>query len=63
MAAVYAPLDALDEAEQAVRAIYHGQGWRARTAERYVQLPSWLACVADGPGGRASTPTSNAWAG
>ena len=28
MAAVYAPLDALDEAEQAVRAIYHGQGWR-----------------------------------
>ena len=28
LAAVYAPLDALDEAEQAVRAIYHGQGWR-----------------------------------
>ena len=26
--AVYAPLDALDEAEQGVRAIYHGQGWR-----------------------------------
>ena len=44
MAAVYAPLDALDEAEQAVRAIYHGQGWRVN-AERYVQLPSWLACL------------------
>ena len=42
--AVYAPLDALDEAEQAVRAIYHGQGWRVN-AERYVQLPSWLACL------------------
>ncbi len=44
MAAVYAPLDALDEAEQAVRAIYHGQGWRVG-AERYMQLPSWLACL------------------
>ena len=44
MAAVYAPLDALDEAEQAVRAIYHGQGWRVN-AERYMQLPSWLACL------------------
>ena len=44
MAAVYAPLDALDEAEQAVRAIYHGQGWRI-AAERYMQLPSWLACL------------------
>ncbi len=44
LAAVYAPLDALDEAEQAVRAIYHRQGWRV-TAERYVQLPSWLACL------------------
>ena len=43
-AAVYAPLDALDEAEQAVRAIYHGQGWRVN-AERYMQLPSWLACL------------------
>ena len=42
MAAVYAPLDGLDEAEQAVRAIYHGQGWRVG-AERYMQLPSWLA--------------------
>ena len=42
--AVYAPLDALDEAEQAVRAIYHGQGWRVN-AERYMQLPSWLACL------------------
>ena len=44
MVAVYAPLDVLDEAEQAVRAIYHGQGWRV-AAERYVQLPSWLACL------------------
>ena len=44
MAAVYAPLDALDEAEQAVRAIYHGQGWRVN-AERFVQLPSWLSCL------------------
>ena len=44
MACVYAPLDALDEAEQAVRAIYHGQGWRVN-AERYMQLPSWLACL------------------
>ncbi|MDE0705849.1 MAG: DUF5934 domain-containing protein, partial [Rhodospirillaceae bacterium] len=44
MAAVYAPLDVLDEAEQAVRAIYHGQGWRV-SAERYMQLPSWLACL------------------
>ena len=44
MAAVYAPMDALDEAEQAVRAIYHGQGWRVG-AERYMQLPSWLACL------------------
>ena len=41
-AAVYAPLAAIDEAEQAVRAIYHGQGWRV-AAERYVQLPAWLA--------------------
>ena len=44
MACVYAPLNALDEAEQAVRAIYHGQGWRVN-AERYMQLPSWLACL------------------
>ena len=44
LVAVYAPLEALDEAEQAVRAIYHGQGWRIRP-ERYVQLPSWLACL------------------
>ena len=48
--AVYAPLDALDEAEQAVRAIYHGQGWRVN-AERYVQLPSWLACLPMVPAG------------
>ena len=41
---VYAPLDALDEAVQAVRAIYHGQGWCVN-AERCVQLPSWLACL------------------
>ena len=44
MVAVHSRLDGLDEAEQAVRAIYHGQGWRV-TAERYVQLPSWLACL------------------
>ena len=50
MAAVYAPLDAIDEAEQAVRAIYHGQGWRVN-AERYVQLPSWLACLPMVPAG------------
>ncbi len=50
MAAVYAPLDALDEAEQAVRAIYHGQGWRV-AAERYMQLPSWLACLPMGSAG------------
>ena len=50
MAAVYAPPDAIDEAEQAVRAIYHGQGWRVN-AERYVQLPSWLACLPMVPAG------------
>ena len=49
-AAVYAPLDAIDEAEQAVRAIYHGQGWRVN-AERYVQLPAWLACLPMAAGG------------
>ena len=49
-AAVYAPADAIDEAEQAVRAIYHGQGWRV-AAERYVQLPSWLACLPMLPAG------------
>ncbi len=49
-AAVYAPPDAIDEAEQAVRAIYHGQGWRV-TAERYVHLPSWLACLPMVPAG------------
>jgi len=43
-AAVYAPCEVIDEAEQAVRAIYHGQGWRL-AAERYVQLPSWLASL------------------
>ena len=42
--AVYAPLDAIDAAEQAVRAIYHGQGWRI-AAERYAHLPGWLACL------------------
>ena len=42
--AVYAPLDAIDEAEQAVRAIYHGQGWRLG-AERYAHLPGWLSCL------------------
>ena len=50
MAAVYAPLDAIDEAEQAVRAIYHGQGWRVG-AERYMQLPSWLSCLPMVPAG------------
>ena len=49
-ASVYAPLDAIDEAEQAVRAIYHGQGWRM-AAERYVQLPSWLAGLPMVPAG------------
>ena len=44
MTAVYAPLDSIDEAEQAVRAIYHGQGWRLG-AERYAHLPCWLACL------------------
>ncbi len=44
MIAVYAPLDAIDEAEQAVRAIYHGQGWRLG-AERYAHLPAWLSCL------------------
>jgi len=48
--AVYAPLDAMDEAEQAVRAIYHGQGWRM-VAERYVQLPAWLAGLPMVPAG------------
>ena len=43
-ASVYARESAIDEAEQAVRAIYHGQGWRVG-AERYVQLPSWLSCL------------------
>jgi len=33
-AAVYAPVDAIDAAEQAVRTLYHGQGWRM-AAERY----------------------------
>ena len=49
-AAVYAPVDAIDEAEQAVRAIYHGQGWRV-AAERYAHLPSWLACLPMAPAG------------
>ena len=48
--AVYAPLDAIDEAEQAVRAIYHGQGWRLG-AERYAHLPAWLACLPMVPAG------------
>ena len=49
-ACVYAPLEAIDEAEQAVRAIYHGQGWRVG-AERYMQLPSWLASLPMVPAG------------
>jgi len=48
--AVYARAGAIDEAEQAVRAIYHGQGWRV-SAERYVQLPSWLSCLPMLPAG------------
>ena len=44
LAAVYSRSEKIDEAEQAVRAIYHGQGWRI-AAERFVQLPSWLACL------------------
>ena len=48
--AVYAPLDGIDEAEQAVRAIYHGQGWRLG-AERYAHLPAWLACLPMVPAG------------
>ena len=48
--AVYAPLDGIDEAEQAVRAIYHGQGWRLG-AERYAHLPGWLACLPMVPAG------------
>ena len=47
---VYAPLDGIDEAEQAVRAIYHGQGWRLGT-ERYAHLPGWLACLPMVPAG------------
>ncbi len=47
---VYAPLDAIDEAEQAVRAIYHGQGWRLGT-ERYAHLPGWLSCLPMVPAG------------
>ncbi len=50
MIAVYAPLDAIDEAEQAVRAIYHGQGWRLG-AERYAHLPGWLSCLPMVPAG------------
>ena len=47
---VYAPLDGIDEAEQAVRAIYHGQGWRLG-AERYAHLPGWLSCLPMVPAG------------
>ena len=50
LVAIYSPAAAVDEAEQAVRAIYHGQGWRVG-AERYVQLPSWLACLPMLPAG------------
>ena len=57
LAAVYAPAEAVDEAEQAVRAIYHGQGWRL-AAERYVQLPSWLACLPMLPAGGLDTDLS-----
>ena len=54
MIAVYAPLDGIDEAEQAVRAIYHGQGWRLG-AERYAHLPGWLACLPMVPAGGLDT--------
>ena len=47
---VYAPPEAMDEAEQAVRAIYHGQGWRLG-AERYAHLPAWLSCLPMTPAG------------
>ena len=47
---VYAPRVAMDEAEQAVRAIYHGQGWRLG-AERYAHLPAWLSCLPMAPAG------------
>ena len=47
---VYAPTGAMDEAEQAVRAIYHGQGWRLG-AERYAHLPAWLSCLPMAPAG------------
>ena len=50
LAAVYAPVNAIDAAEQAVRTLYHGQGWRM-AAERYVQLPAWLACLPMAPAG------------
>ena len=59
LAAVYSRADVIDEAEQAVRAIYHGQGWRV-AAERFLQLPSWLACL---PmlSAAASTRTCRVW--
>ncbi len=47
---VYATPEAMDEAEQAVRAIYHGQGWRLG-AERYAHLPAWLSCLPMTPAG------------
>ena len=46
----YAPRTAIEEAESAVRAIYHGQGWRL-ASERFVQLPGWLACLPMLPAG------------
>ncbi len=48
--ALHAPVAGIDEAEQAVRAIYHGQGWRI-AAERYAQLPAWLASLPMAPAG------------
>ena len=48
--AVYAPRGAIDEAESAVRAIYHGQGWRM-SVERFIQLPAWLSCLPMLPSG------------
>ena len=47
---VYAPAGNIEEAESAVRAVYHGQGWRL-AAERFAQLPGWLGCLPMLPAG------------
>ena len=51
---LYARSEKIDKTEQAVRAIYHGQGWRV-AAERYVQPLSWLACLPMLPAGGLDT--------